>query len=85
VRSGKRRYIVAGTATAAYIVRDADAAAMTKLGHLDVDFDTGGARIWPALFALQQPDRLRWFMLSFDRTSPAEKYSYGRLHFYRQA
>ena len=41
--------------------------------------------VWPALFALQQPDRVRWFMLSFDRTSPAEKYSYGRLHFYRQA
>lgn len=84
VTSGSRRYIVAGTATAAYVVRDADAAAMTDLGRLDVDVDTGAARTWPALFALQQPDGVRWFMLSFDRTSPAAKYSYGRLHFYRQ-
>ncbi len=84
VRSGTRRYVVAGTDTAAYIVRDADVAAMTDLGHLDVDVDTGGRRVWPALFAAQQPDRLRWFLLSFDRTSPAEGYSYGRLHFYRQ-
>jgi hypothetical protein len=85
VTSGSRRYIVSGTATAAYIVRDADDDAMTALGHLDLDVDTGGLRVWPALFALQQPDRVRWFLLSFDRTSPAESYSYGRLHFYRQA
>lgn len=85
VTSGGRRYVVAGTATSAYVVRDADVDAMTALGHLDVDVSTGGARVWPALFALQQPDRVRWYMLSFDRTSPAERYSYGRLHFYRQA
>jgi hypothetical protein len=85
VKSGSHRYLVAGTATAAHIVRDADVAAMPNLGNIDVDFDTGGARTWPALFALQQPDGIRWFMLSFDRTAPAGKYSYGRLHFYRQA
>ena len=85
VKSGAKRYIAAGTATAAYIIRDADGAAMADLGCLTVDFDTGGTRIWPALFALQQPDGVRWFMLSFDRTSPAGKHSYGRLHFYRQA
>jgi hypothetical protein len=85
VTSGSRRYIVSGTATAAYVVRDADDDAMTTLGHLDVDVDTGGRRVWPALFALEQPDRVRWYMISFDRTSPAESYSYGRLHFYRQA
>lgn len=85
VKSGTKRYIVAGTNTAEYIVRDADVAAMTDLGCLDVDVDTGGRRIWPALFALQQPDRVRWFLLSFDRTSPAAGHSYGRLHFYRQA
>lgn len=85
VRSGSRRYVVAGTATAAYVVRDADDPAMTALGHLDVDADTGGARVWPALFPLRQPDGVRWYLLSFDRTSPAERYSYGRLHFYRQA
>jgi hypothetical protein len=85
VRSGSQRYIVAGTDTAAYIVRDGDAVAMTHLGHIAVDFDTGGRRIWPALFPLQQPDGVRWYMLSFDRTSPAAQYSYGRLHFYRQA
>jgi hypothetical protein len=85
VKSGSKRYIVAGTATAAFIVRDADVPAMTDLGCINVDFDTGGTRVWPALFALQQPDGVRWFMLSFDRTSPAAKHSYGRLHFYRQA
>ena len=58
---------------------------MTDLGFLDVDFDTGGRRVWPALFALQQPDGMRWYLLSFDRTSPAPTHSYGRLHFYRQA
>lgn len=85
VRSGGRRYVVAGTATTAFVVRDADDPAMPALGHLDVDVSTGGLRTWPALFALRQPDGPRWFMLSFDRTSPAERYSYGRLHFYRQA
>jgi hypothetical protein len=85
VRSGVKRYIVAGTDTAAYIVRDADVAGLTDLGHVDIDFDTGGRRVWPALFPLQQPRGVRWFMLSFDRTSPAAKHSYGRLHFYRQA
>ena len=85
VQSGPKRYVVAGTDTAAYIVRDADVATMTELGHLDVDFDTGGHRIWPALFPLQQPDGVRWYLLSFDRTTPAAGSSYGRLHFYRQA
>ena len=85
VRSGPKRYVVAGTDTAAYIVRDADAAAMTELGRLDVDVDTGGRRIWPALFPVQQADGVRWYMLSFDRTAPAAEHSYGRLHFYRQA
>jgi hypothetical protein len=85
VRSGSHLYLVAGTGTAAYIVRDADVPAMTNLGTIDVDFDTGAARTWPALFALQQSHEIRWFMLSFDRTAPAGKYSYGRLHFYRQA
>lgn len=85
VTSGSRRYVVAGTASAAYVVRDADVDAMTELGHLDVDVDTGGARVWPALFPVRQPDGVRWHLLSFDRTSPAESYSYGRLHFYRQA
>lgn len=85
VRTGAQRYIVAGTNTAAYIVRDADGAAMTDLGCLDVDFHTGGRRVWPALFALQQPDGMRWYLLSFDRTSPVPTHSYGRLHFYRQA
>ena len=85
VTSGNKRYVVAGTDTAAYIVRNANVAAMTELGCLDVDVETGGRRSWPALFALEQPAGLRWFMLSFDRTSPAENYSYGRLHFYRQA
>jgi hypothetical protein len=85
VTSGSRRYIVAGTATPAYVVRDADDDTMPELGHLQVDIDTGGARVWPALFAIQETDRPRWYLLSFDRTSPAESYSYGRLHFYRQA
>ena len=85
IRSGSRRYVVAGTDTADYVVRDADSAAMTELGRLDVDVDTGARRMWPALFPVQQPDGVRWFMLSFDRTSPAESYSYGRLHFYRQS
>ena len=85
VKCGPKRYVVAGTDTADYIVRDAEVAALTDLGHINVDFDTGGRRIWPALFGLQQPDGVRWFMLSFDRTSPAAKHSYGRLHFYRQA
>ena len=84
VTAGGHRYLVAGTDTAAYVVRDAEVAAMTELGHLEVDVDTGGRRVWPALFALEQPPGLRWFMLTFDRTSPAEPYSYGRLHFYRQ-
>jgi len=85
VKSGAKRYVVAGTDTAAYIVRDADVAAMTDLGRIDVDFDTGARRVWPALFALQQPDGVRWYMLSFDRTAPAGQHSYGCLHFYRQA
>jgi hypothetical protein len=85
VQSGPKRYVVAGTDTAAYIVRDADVATMNELGHLDVDFDTGGRRIWPALFAFQQADGVRWYLLSFDRTTPAAGNSYGRLHFYRQA
>ena len=85
VSAGGRRYVVAGTDTAAYVVRDADAAEMTELGCLDVDPGTGGRRVWPALFALEQPDGLRWFLLSFDRTSPVPTHSYGRLHFYRQA
>jgi hypothetical protein len=85
VQSGPKRYVVAGTDTAAYIVRDADVATMTELGHLDVDFDSGGRRIWPALFALQQAVGVRWYLLSFDRTTPAAGNSYGRLHFYRQA
>ncbi len=84
VRSGSRRYVVAGTTTTAFVVRDADDPAMPALGHLDVDVDTGGRRTWPALFAVEQPGRTRWFMLSFDRTSPAGSYSYGRLHLYRQ-
>ncbi|MGI3784037.1 MAG: hypothetical protein ACRYG2_25010, partial [Janthinobacterium lividum] len=85
VRSGSRRYVVSGTTTTAFVVRDADDPAMPALGHLDLDVDTGGRRTWPALFPVQQPGRTRWFMLSFDRTSPAESYSYGRLHLYRQA
>jgi hypothetical protein len=85
VRSGGRRYVVAGTATSAFVVRDADVDALTELGHLHVDVDTGGARVWPALFALEDAGRMRWFMLSFDRTSPAGRYSYGRLHLYREA
>jgi hypothetical protein len=85
VRSGSKLYVVAGTASPAYVVRDADVAAMTELGHLDVDFGTGGTRVWPALFPVEQPEGVHWFMLSFDRTSPVANHSYGRLHFYRQA
>lgn len=81
VKMGASRYVLAGTATPAFIARNYDT--LASLGALTVDYDTGGSRVWPVVFPVRTAAGTRWHMISFDRTSPAGSYSYGRVARYR--
>lgn len=78
---GASRYILAGTATAAYVVRDYTT--LASLGNLSLDYDTGATRVWPVVFPVQTASGTRWHMITFDRSDPSNDHGYGRVARYR--
>jgi hypothetical protein len=81
VKIGANRYVLAGTATAAYVVRDYNT--LASLGNLSLDYDTGATRVWPVVFPVKTASGNRWHMVSFDRSDPSNDHGYGRVARYR--